>query len=101
MNINEFTINITESSVVVTHRDHQCHCELVDKKDLRVQAHLLLDDLPNTVWSDGHHEEPATRIYLIFQRECKPKLIEDFDSLVSFLNSDCPIWELSFEDNLL
>ncbi len=100
MNINELTITVAEFGISVTHREHQCHCEPIDRGNLRAQIHYLVDGDHNTVWSDGHHEEAATRVYLTIQ-DGKPKLVEDLDSLVGILNSDQKLWELTIEDNLL
>jgi hypothetical protein len=103
MNINELTIIVTESGLFVTHQEYQCHCEPVagpDRSNLRSQIHHLVDGAHNTVWSDGHHEEPSTRVYLTI-RGGKPKLVEDLGVLIEILNSDQEFWELTIEDNLL
>lgn len=100
MNINELTITVAESGVSVTHQEYQCHCEPVDRDNLRAQIHCLVDGADNTVWSDGHWDEPATRVYLTI-RGGKPKLVEDLGALIEILNSDQEFWELTIEDNLL
>lgn len=101
MNINELTIKVNDGyGISVEHQEYECDCEPVDARSLREQIHLLVDGSPNTVWSDGYYEEPATRVYLTF--DGIPKLVEDLDSLVRILNSHPhTLWEITIEDNFL
>lgn len=103
MKFEEFDFVFDNNGLVsVSHPEYYCWCKEVDRSDLRKDIHNLVDKLPDTVWTDGDSEEPATRVYLTMNPNGTPSFIEDLNSLIDKMNyTSHKIWAITVEDGLI
>lgn len=100
MKFEEFNFVFDNNGLVsVSHPDYYCWCKEVDRLELKKDIHNLVDNLPNTVWTDGDHEESATRVYLTVGFK---SLINNLGVLIDRMNyTDHKIWSITIEDGLI
>ncbi len=102
MKIEEFEIVINANGVSASHPEYDCLCEEVNISELRKDIHNLVDKLPNKVWTDGHREEPATKVYMVIPPSGKLSIIDNLDSLIDQINYfHSKIWSITVEDGLI
>lgn len=98
--IEDFTLKFTSDGLEVDHKEHECYCSKVESVNIKKKIHQFVDDTDTDLWSDGHHEEAATRLYLVFINNI-PMLIGDIATLIRIVNTHEFLYELTIEDNLL
>lgn len=99
--VRDFKFIFTTEGLKVEHSDgRECRASLVDRITVRAEMHKLVDDKPNTLWNDGHPEEPATKIYMVIDNN-RPVIIEDFERLVFEVSRRPEIYEIIIEDDII